>query len=107
MIMNLRSRGVFIYPVAHAEYRSPSGSIQASPCSSRAAYYAADELASARSGEKRRTVSRAPGRILFGYFLLCAQEKVTCCGSATHKYAFESRAKRAIHSKPRFPLSRE
>ncbi len=54
-------RWVAHLPVARAEYRSPSGSIQASPCSSRAAYLAADELASARSGEERRKKSRAPG----------------------------------------------
>ena len=45
---------LLIRPVARAEYHSPSGSFQASLCSSRAAYFAADELASARSGEERR-----------------------------------------------------
>ena len=46
--------GFFRVPVARAEYRSPSGSFQASPCLSRAALFAADELASARSGEERK-----------------------------------------------------
>ena len=44
----------FQAPVARAEYRSPSGSFQASPCLSRAALFVADELASARSGEERK-----------------------------------------------------
>jgi hypothetical protein len=103
----------FQVPVARAEYRSPSGGFQASSCSSQAAYCAADELASARSGEgeaefsrksgglprrrtgaprigaprARRKLSRAPGRVSFGYFSLHKQRKVTSRGSATHKYA--------------------
>ncbi len=44
--------------------------------------------------------AKRPGRILFGDFLLCAQEKVTCRGSATHKYASpqatQDRAQRAV-----------
>jgi hypothetical protein len=32
-------------------------------------------------------MSRAPGCLLFGDFFLDKQEKVTCRGSATHKYA--------------------
>jgi hypothetical protein len=42
---------------------------------------------SARWGEERRKFSRAPGCVSFGYFSLHKQRKVTCRGSATHKYA--------------------
>jgi hypothetical protein len=42
---------------------------------------------SARWGEEWRKISRAPGRISFGDFSLSIQRKVTCRGSATHKYA--------------------
>ena len=67
--------GGFPVPVARAEYRSPTGSFQASPCSSRAAYSAADELASARWGEERKGMSRAPGRAFFGFFLCTSKER--------------------------------
>jgi hypothetical protein len=68
------ARGFHI-PVARAEYRRPTGGSQASPCSSRAAYWAADELASARWGEERRGMSRAPGRAFFGFFLCTSKER--------------------------------
>jgi hypothetical protein len=103
----------FHTPVARAEYRRPTGSIQASPCSSRAALFAADELASARWGEGeaeyswkssglpcrrtgapkfgapwvRRGARALRGVLSFGFFSLHEQRKETCRGSATHKYA--------------------
>jgi len=123
-------------PVAGAEYRSPIGSFQARPCSSpRRVSQRPASWSSARWGEERRKLSRAPGCVSFGYFwpapslaralrargarpiLLPAklslheqrqirwnriwtaaggpkgegqgwpESKVTCRGSATHKYA--------------------
>ena len=74
MLVETGTRG-FSIPVARAEYRRPTGSIQASPCSSRAAYFAADELASAWWGEERRRMSRAPGRAFFGFFLCTSKDK--------------------------------
>ena len=89
-------------PVARAEYRSPTGSFQARPClSPRRKNVQQDERAQ-RAGLHfcARRVGRAPGGarnggrsralrgvFLFGDFFLNKQEKVTCRGSATHKYA--------------------
>ncbi len=74
-------------PVAAAEHRSPSGGFQASPCLSRAALWAADELASARSGEERRESSRAPGGVVLVTF---AETKVTQgAGRSNPQLAFE------------------
>jgi hypothetical protein len=44
---------------------------------SRAAFHAADELRSARLGEKRKGVSAAPGGLFFCPFLLAEQKKWT------------------------------
>ena len=81
-------------PVARAEYRSPTGSIQASPVFEpearilRPASWRAPGGAR-NGGDPLRFVKRRAlrGVLLFGDFLLDKQEKVTCRGSATHKYA--------------------
>ena len=87
-------RWVAQIPVGASRAPSKAGGSRETFDRARGASFAPGELGS-RPAEARRTGNRErclraakrPGRILFGNFLLCAQEKVTCCGSATHKYA--------------------
>jgi len=66
------------HPVARAEYRSPTGSIQASPVFEPVARSVRPaSQASADSGEKRRKQSAAPGGLFFRGFLLAEQKKAT------------------------------
>jgi hypothetical protein len=87
-------------PVSRTEHRSEAGSFQASPCSSRAAYFAADELASARLREEHREprvlcAVSDPGVFSFGDFSLHEQRKVTQgAGAEPPAISFSSCAQR-------------
>ena len=90
--------GFFRVPVARAEYRSPSGSFQASPCLSRAALFAADELASARSGEERKEgVARSGVSFSLVTFSWTSKRKSPWVGGGASQ--IQTRGRRPLHQR--------
>ncbi len=75
-------------PVWRARASQPASGYSRAPCLSPSRVVCGWRVgARAEAGEKRRRFSRHPGCVSFGYFSLHKQRKVTCRGSATHKYA--------------------
>ena len=78
----------FKAPVWRARASQPASGYSRAPCLSPSRVVCGWRVgARAEAGEKRRRFSRHPGCVSFGYFSLHKQRKVTCRGSATHKYA--------------------
>jgi len=87
-IPHQRLRWVAHLPVWRARASQPVPESSRAPCSSPRRVVRARRVGvRAGTGEKRRGYSRHPGCVSFGYFSLHKQRKVTCRGSATHKYA--------------------
>jgi len=80
-------------PVGASRAPSQAGSRRETPDRARGALYSARRVrrapgrSEARRGPRAVCAAKRPGRISFGDFSLSVQRKVTCRGSATHKYA--------------------